>query len=69
MSRRKSLPLILIVESDENEILTITHALANEDAAFSAVSAKDNLKDVIEQGRPQIIILSLDEIKPTEQGD
>ena len=69
MSRRKSLPLILIVESDENEVLTITHALANEEAAFSAVSSKDNLKDVIEQGRPQIIILSLDEIRLTEQGN
>ena len=69
MSRCKSLPLILIVESDENEVLTITHALANEEAAFSVVTAKDNLKNAIEQGRPQIIIASLDEIKSTEQGD
>ena len=69
MSRRKSLPLILIVESDENEVLTITHALANEEVAFASVNAQENLENVIEQGRPQIIILSLEEIKPTEQGD
>ena len=69
MSKRKSLPLILVVESDENDVLTITHALANEEAAFSVVNAKDNLNNVIEQGRPQIIILSLDEIKLTDQSN
>ena len=69
MSRRKSLPLILIVESEENEALTISHALANEGAAFATVDAKENIIDVIRQTPPQIVILSIDGIRSDQQRD
>ena len=69
MSRRKSLPLILIVEPEENEVLTITHALAGEEAAFAAFDAQENIKDAIEQAPPQIIILSVDGIDSVRQSD
>ena len=69
MSRRKSLPLILIVESEENEALTISHALANEGAAFATVDAKENIIDVIRQTPPQIVILSIDGISSDQQRD
>ncbi len=69
MSRRKSLPLILIIESEENEVLTITHALANEEAAFAAVDAQDNIQNVIEQAPPQVVILSVDGISSDQQSE
>lgn len=69
MSKRKSLPLILIVESEENEVMTITHALASEEAAFAAVDAKQNIKDVIKQTPPQIVILSSDGMDSAQQSD
>ena len=69
MSKRKSLPLILIVESEENEVLTITHALASEEAAFAAVDAQQNIKDVIKQTPPQIVILSSDGMDSAQQSD
>ena len=69
MSRRKSIPLILIIESEENEVLTITHALANEEAAFAAVDAQKNIKDAIEQAPPQIVIFSVDGINSDRQSE
>lgn len=69
MSRRKSLPLILIIESEENEILTITHALANEEVAFTSIEKQRDVKSVIEQTPPQIVILSADGIDSAKQKD
>ena len=69
MSKRKSLPLILIVESEESEILTITHALASVEAAFATVDAQHNIKDVVKQSPPQIVILSADGIDSDQQRD
>lgn len=68
MSKRKSLPLILIFESEENEVLTITHALANEEAAFAAVDPKEDIKRALEQ-TPQIVILSVDGITSEQQSE
>lgn len=69
MSKRKSIPLVLIVESEENEIQTITHALANEEAAFAPVGAQEKIKDAIEQASPQVIVLSVDELDSAQQSD
>lgn len=69
MSRRKSLPLILIIEPEENDVLTITHALANEEAAYAAVDAQENIKSVLEQAPPQIVIFSVDGISSDQQSD
>ncbi len=69
MSKRKSLPLILIIESEENDVLTITHALANVGAAFAAVDKQENIKNSIEQAPPQIVILSVDKIDSAQQSD
>ena len=69
MSRRKSLPLILIIESEENEVLTISHALANEEAAFAAVDGQENIKNAIEQAPPQVVIFSVDGISSEQQSD
>ncbi|MBR5709361.1 MAG: sigma-54-dependent Fis family transcriptional regulator [Thermoguttaceae bacterium] len=69
MSKRKSLPLILIIESEENEVLTISHALANEEAAFAAVDAQENIKNAIEQAPPQVVIFSVDGLSSDQQSD
>ena len=62
MSTPKLIPLILIADGNTNDLLAVTHALGNEEYSFSTVNNGAELKNVIAQLRPQVVVFSYENL-------